>query len=153
LLLVALGVLIVGPRFGEWLAAQFLLSKVFLLMWPFLHWGIAISFAIIAVEAVYFFAPNVKQRFAASLPGAVFSVTFWIGMSYLLGIYFRHFAHYNRTYGTLGGFIAMMTWLYWTSFVLLVGAELNAELAKESKQGEILQREKASAAARFDRAA
>ena len=36
---------------------------------------------------------------------------------------------------TLGGFIAFMTWLYWTSFVLLVGAELNAELAKESKKG------------------
>jgi uncharacterized BrkB/YihY/UPF0761 family membrane protein len=51
--------------------------------------------------------------------------------------YFRHFAHYNRTYGTLGGFIAMMAWLYWTSFVLPVGAELNAELAKESDEGEI----------------
>jgi membrane protein len=56
----------------------------------------------------------------------------WIGLSYLLGIYFRHFANYNRTYGTLGGFVALLTWLCWTSFVLLVGAELNAALAKES---------------------
>jgi len=122
------------------------------LLWPFLHWTIAISFAVLAVESLYFLAPNVKQRFAASLPGAVFSVTVWIALSYLLGIYFRHFAHFNRTYGTLGGFIAMMTWLYWTSFVLLVGAELNAELAKQSKKGQIQER-RAPGVEAVDRAA
>jgi membrane protein len=153
LLVMALAMLLVGPRFGEWLATRLDLSRAFVLLWPFLHWGIAISFAVIAVEAIYFLAPNIKQRFGASLPGAVFSVTFWITLSYLLGIYFRHFAHYNRTYGTLGGFIALMTWLYWTSFVLLVGAELNAELAKESKKGEIKQKEQPEIESKFDRAA
>jgi membrane protein len=152
LLLTALAVLIVGPRFGEWLAARLDLSRMFVLLWPFLHWTIAISFAVLAVESLYFLAPNVKQRFAASLPGAVFSVTVWIALSYLLGIYFRHFAHFNRTYGTLGGFIAMMTWLYWTSFVLLVGAELNAELAKQSKKGQIQER-RASGIETVERAA
>jgi membrane protein len=141
LLLVALAVLIVGPRFGEWLAAHLEVSRLFVMLWPILHWSIAISFAVIAVEAIYFLAPNVKQRFVASLPGAIFAVTFWIALSYLLGVYFRHFAHFSRTYGTLGGFFALMTWLYWTSFVLLVGAELNAELAKESIMGEIQQKE------------
>jgi membrane protein len=140
LLLVALAVLIVGPRFGEWLAAHLEASRLFVLLWPILHWSIAISFAVVAVEAIYFLAPNVKQRFMASLPGAIFAVTFWIALSYLLGIYFRHFAHFSRTYGTLGGFFALMTWLYWTSFVLLVGAELNAELAKEGKMGGIQQK-------------
>jgi membrane protein len=153
LLVMALAVLLVGPRFGEWLATRLDLSRAFVLLWPFLHWGIAIGFAVIAVEAIYFLAPNIKQRFGASLPGSVFSVTFWIALSYLLGIYFRHFAHYNRTYGTLGGFIALMTWLYWTSFVLLVGAELNAELAKESKKGEIQQKEQPEVESELDRAA
>jgi membrane protein len=141
LLLVALAVLIVGPRFGEWLAAHLEVSRLFVMLWPILHWSIAISFAVIAVEAIYFLAPNVKQRFRTTLPGAIFAVTFWIALSYLLGVYFRHFANFSRTYGTLGGFFALMTWLYWTSFVLLVGAELNAELAKESKMGEIQQEE------------
>jgi membrane protein len=53
----------------------------------------------------------------------------------LLGLRFRHFACFNRTYGTRGGLVAFMVWLYWPSFVLLVGAELNAELAKESRKG------------------
>jgi membrane protein len=135
LLLAALGVMVVGPRFGEWLAGRLGLSAVFVTVWPFLRWTIAICFTVLAVEVLYYLAPNVKQRFGATLPGAVLSVVVWNLLSFLLGYYFRHWANFNRTYGTLGGFIAFMTWLYWTSFVLLVGAELNAELAKESKKG------------------
>jgi membrane protein len=135
LLLASLGVMVVGPRFGEWLARRVELSAVFVAAWPVLRWILAICFTILAVEVLYYLAPNVKQRFGATLPGAVLSVLVWNGFSFLLGYYFRHWANLNRTYGTLGGFIAFMTWLYWTSFVLLVGAELNAELAKESKQG------------------
>ena len=137
LLLVALATMIVGPRFGDWLAARFDVSAVFAMVWPVLRWAVAITFTVIAVEVVYFLAPNVKQRFGATLPGAIFSVAVWNALSFLLGIYFSHFADLNRTYGTLAGLIALMTWLYWTSFALLVGAELNAELAKQSMKGGI----------------
>ena len=137
LLLLALSVMIVGPRFGEWLAARVHLSHLFVLLWPYIHWTIAIGFTVLAVEALYFLAPNVKQRFLATLPGAVLAVGCWLGLSYLLGMYFRHFAHFNKTYGTLGAAIALMTWLYWTGFAMLLGAELNAELAKISKEGRI----------------
>jgi uncharacterized BrkB/YihY/UPF0761 family membrane protein len=78
-----------------------------------------------------------QQRFLATLPGAVLAVGCWIGLSYLLGIYFRHFANFNKTYGTLGAAIALMVWLYWTGFAMLVGAELNAELAKISSAGRV----------------
>lgn len=137
LLLVALAIMIVGPRFGEWIAARLGLSSLFATLWPFLRWSIAIGFTVIAVEIVYVFAPNVKQRFWATLPGAIFAVAVWNTLSSLLGIYFQHFANFNRTYGTLAGLIALMTWLYWTSFAFLVGAELNSELAKKSKEGSI----------------
>src|SRR6266571_235980 len=137
LLLVALSVMIVGPRFGEWLAARVHLSGLFVLLWPYIHWTIAVGFAILAVEALYFLAPNVKQRFFATLPGAVLAVGCWIGLSYLLGIYFRHFANFNKTYGTLGAAVVLMVWLYWTGFAMLVGAELNAELAKISSEGRL----------------
>jgi membrane protein len=137
LMLVALSVMMVGPRFGEWLAGQVHLSHLFVLLWPYVHWSLAIAFTILAVEAMYFLAPNVKQRLRATLPGAILAVGCWIALSYVLGLYFRHFAHFNKTYGTLGAPIALMTWLYWTGFALLVGAELNCELAKISKQGQI----------------
>ena len=153
LLLSALAVMMVGPRFGQWLASRIHLSELFVLLWPAMHWIIAIGFTVLAVETVYFLGPNVKQRFLATLPGAILSVTCWIALSYLLGVYFRHFANYNRTYGTLGGFIALMTWFYWTSFALLVGAELNAELAKESSKGQLPPRELPTGPTPLDQAA
>ena len=60
------------------------------------------------------------------------AVTCWICLSYVLGQYFRHFAKFNKTYGTMGAAIGLMIWLYWTAFAVLVGAALNAELAKLS---------------------
>ena len=141
LLLLALSVMIVGPRFGEWLAAKVHLSQLFVWAWPYIHWTLAVAFTILAVEALYYLAPNVKQRFLATLPGAVMAVGAWVGLSYILGIYFRSFANFNKTYGTLGAAVALMVWLYWTGFAMLVGAELNAELAKVSAEGKVPQKE------------
>ena len=137
LLLSALGVMILGPRFGEWLSYRAHLSQLWVWIWPYIHWTLAVGFAVLAVEALYFLAPNVKQRFWATLPGAVLAVGCWIGLSYLLGVYFRSFANFNKTYGTLGAAVALMVWLYWTGFAMLIGAELNAELAKRTHAGPI----------------
>ena len=100
-MLVALSVMMVGPRFGEWLASRVQLSNLFVLLWPYIHWSIAIGFTILAVEALYFLAPNVKQPFLATLPGAILAMGCWIALSYLLGVYFTYFANFNKTYGTL----------------------------------------------------
>lgn len=151
--LVALSVMIVGPRFGEWLAGRVHLSYLFVLLWPYIHWSVAIVFTILAVEALYFLAPNVKQRFLATLPGAILAVGCWLALSYLLGLYFRHFANLNKTYGTLGAGIALMTWLYWTGFAMLVGAELNCELAKISTEGKIEEKHEPPPITRIDFAA
>jgi membrane protein len=153
LVLVALSVMIVGPKFGEWLANEVHLANVFVLLWPYIHWSVAIGFTLLAVEALYFMAPNVKQRFLATLPGAILAVGCWIAFSYLLGLYFRHLAHFNKTYGTLGAAVALMVWLYWTAFAMLVGAELNAELAKISSEGRIEGRHEPPAITSIDLAA
>jgi len=153
LLLVALSVMVVGPRFGSWLAGKVHLSELFVLLWPYIHWTIAVGFTILAIEALYFLAPNLKQRFRATLPGAVVAVGCWIGLSYLLGIYFRHFGSFNKTYGTLGGAVALMVWLYWTGFAMLVGAELNQELAKISKEGKLQEKHEPPSITKIDLAA
>lgn len=153
LLLSAVTIMILGPRFGIWLATRVPLSRHLAHIWPIFHWVAAVTVALLAVEVMYYLAPNVKQRFLATLPGAVLSVLCWITFSYLLGFYFRHFANFSRTYGTLAGFIAFMTWFYWNSFALLLGAELNAELAKESKKGSLPGKEESSVLEQFQGAA
>jgi membrane protein len=134
-LICAIATMVLGPKAGNWIATRWSFTGAFASAWPLIHWIIAVVFTVLAVETIYCLAPNVKQRFLSTLPGAVFSVACWIGLSYLLGIYFRYFGNYNRTYGTLGGVMALMTWLYWGYFILLAGGELNAELAKENNSG------------------
>jgi membrane protein len=152
-LLLALAIMIVGPQFGEWLAGKAHVSWLFAVVWPYLYWALAVAFTVLAVEALYFLAPNVRQRFLATLPGALLAVGCWIGLSYLLGIYFRRFANLNKTYGTLGAAIAVMVWLHWTEFAMLVGAELNAEIAKVTARGQIPQKPEPPPIAKLDLAA
>jgi membrane protein len=135
LLLMALGVMVVGPRFGEWLAGALHLSFLWARVWPVMRWTLSGVFIVVAVESLYFLAPNVKQRFAHTLLGAVFAVAAWLALSFALGIYFQSFANLNRTYGALGGVIALMTWLYWSSFVILLGAEINGAVLQASGDG------------------
>jgi membrane protein len=137
LLIMGVVSMFLGPQFGAWLAAKLGLSWVFAKTWPTLRWSISIAFIVLAVELMFYWAPNVKQRFWATLPGAAVGVGFWIATSYGLGLYFQHFAHFNKTYGTLGAAVALMVWLYWSWFMVLVGAEINSELLKASSDGRL----------------
>ena len=153
LMLIALSVVIVGPRFGEWLSGRLHLSWLYAMLWPYIHWIVAVGFTVLAVELLYYLAPNVKQRFLSTLPGAILAVGCWIGLSYALGVYFGNFANFNKTYGTLGAAVALMIWLYWTGFFMLLGAELNCQLAKESRAGKIPEKEAPDSMTRLDLAA
>jgi membrane protein len=137
-LMAGVGLMFVGPQFGAWLATKTsLVGLGFAYMWPTLRWVLSITFIVLAIEIMFFWAPNVKQRFWASLPGAVIGTATWIGSSFLLGIYFREYAHFNKTYGTLAGAIALMAWLYYSWFMILIGAEINSELLKLDDQGRL----------------
>ncbi len=59
----------------------------------------------------------------------------WIVLSGLLGLYLRSFTRLNKTYGTLAAGIALMLWLYWTAFSILIGAEFNANLLQIRAEG------------------
>ena len=130
LLVIALCLLIAGPSLSAKLTDVLGMAK----LWPYLRWAVAIGCTILAVELLYFVAPNVKQRFLSTLPGAMIAVGGWIGLSYLLGIYFQEFSAYSKGYGSLGVALAFSIWLYWTGFVVLIGAQFNAELLQEARR-------------------
>jgi membrane protein len=134
LFVIALGVLIVGPQFGGWLAAKLHLAPVFAFVWNYVRWGVAISFTVLGVELLYFLAPNVRNRFWSTLPGATLAVGLWIAASWALGVYIQHFASFNKTYGTLGAAVVLLTWFYWSNIVILAGAEFNSELLKARRK-------------------
>ena len=125
LLVVAVGLMVEGTNLGTWFTGQFDLSPAVLAAWRTLRWGIAAAFAVLALELLYHFGPNVKQRFRDSLTGAMVAVAAWIGVSYLLGIYFRHFESLDKTYGPLGAAIGLYVWFYLSGFAVLLGGEIN----------------------------
>jgi membrane protein len=136
LLVAALGLLLVGPTAARWIGNA-IGSDELVEIWPYIKWTLSIAFTVLGVELLFFWAPNVKQHFLATLPGAVIGVGFFIGSSYALGMYFQHFANYNKTYGVLGAAMALMVWLYYSWFMILIGAEINSELVKVSGRGRL----------------
>jgi membrane protein len=128
LLVIALGLLLVGPRLSARLTETFGMGA----LWPYVRWAVAIACTVLAVELLYFVAPNVKQRFVSTFPGALIAVGGWIGLSCMLGIYFRDFSAYSTGYGSLGVALTFSIWLYGTGIVVLIGAQFNAELLQET---------------------
>jgi membrane protein len=64
-------------------------------------------------------------------------VTSWALLTAGLGLYFAKLANFNKTYGTLGAAIALLIWLNWTSFAVLMGGELNSEIIQERGDGKL----------------
>ncbi|PYY11572.1 MAG: hypothetical protein DMG69_03525 [Acidobacteria bacterium] len=128
LLVVALVLLLVGPSLSAWLTETFGMG----ILWPYVRWAVAVGCTIVAVELLYFVVPNVKHSFVSTLPGALIAVGGWIGLSYLLGIYFQDLSAFSKGYGSLGVALAFSIWLYWTGFAILIGAQFNSELLREA---------------------
>jgi membrane protein len=123
-------VMVLGGRFGWWLAGAMRLDLIVGLLWPYVRWTAALLFTVLSAEVLYFIAPNVKQRFRAQIGGAVLAVIIWLAGSYGLQLYLQNFAHMNWVYGTLRAVIALMLWLYMSAMAILLGAELNAQLLR-----------------------
>ena len=77
---------------------------------------------------IYHLAPAVDQPWHWVTPGSVFALVGWLLASHGLRIYVASFANYNATYGSIGGVILLLLWLYVTGVILLAGAGVNAEI-------------------------
>lgn len=128
LAVLALALMVVGPGFGRWLAAKAGLGGIFVALWPYVRWALSIGCAVLSIELIYMWAPSVRRAFRTTLPGAVIALFTWLVLSSGLGLYLRNFGKLNKTYGTLAAAVALMLWLYWTAFAILVGAQFNAEV-------------------------
>lgn len=80
----------------------------------------------IVFTLLYTMAPNVKIKLKSVIPGALFATIVWILGTLAFGFYVSNFGNYSKTYGSVGGVIVLMLWLYITGFVLILGAEVNA---------------------------
>lgn len=100
-----------------------------------LRWPILASVFIVALQCVYRFAPNRKNaRWRWVSPGAILAAVLWIGASVAFTLYVQNFGNYNETYGTIGSVIILILWFYISAFVVLLGAEVNAEMEHQTQR-------------------
>ena len=133
LITVSLLTLLVGPHFGHFLRVFFPVPESFDRIWPMLRWIITIATFVAGLEWMYYLGPHARHSFWSTLPGATVAVGVWFLGSFGLSFYLDHLSNYNKTYGSLGAVIGLMLWLYISSLAIIIGAELNAELAKRRK--------------------
>lgn len=126
-----------GPQFLQVFADKIGLGPAFLFTWKYVRWVAAGALVVVSIGLIYFLAPNVKQRFDQALPGAITALVGWVVLSFGLGLYFAKFAHFNATYGALGAAIALLVWMYWTAFAILLGGELNSAIIQERGDGKL----------------
>lgn len=132
LVMLGLVLIIAGPHFGHFLTELFPIPKQFGEVWPLLRLVTVFVIFVVSVELQYYLAPNHKQRFMSTLPGALMAVSGIFLGSAGMGYYFAHLSNYNKMYGSLGAVIILMVWFYVMALFFIAGAELNAELLKRN---------------------
>jgi membrane protein len=122
--------LIAGANFGRMIEVVFPVPQGFAHFWPDARIALTFLMFIVAILIMYVYGPNTRIAFRAALPGAVLAVSVWFLGSLGFSFYLRHFADYNVTYGSMGAVIVLMLWFYIIALAMLLGAEVNAQLAR-----------------------
>lgn len=132
---VAFGLIMVGPTLADRVASSIGLGPAFALAWKVLQWPVVFALIAGGIGLVYYFAPDADQDWEWITPGAVLATILWLVASLAFKFYVSNFANYNESYGSLGGVIVLMLWFYISALAVLVGAEMNAEIEHASPHG------------------
>ena len=122
--------LVFGEKLGSFLFNIIGLNQYFMYIWNLCRYIVGIITVTIILMNLYKFTPNKKLYFKDVLPGAIVSTLCWLIASFCYSFYSNNFARYDIIYGSLGGIIALMTWVYLSSWTILIGCEINARLYK-----------------------
>ncbi|GAA4585231.1 membrane protein [Actinoplanes octamycinicus] len=114
---------VVGEKIG--------LGGVAVTTWNIAKWPVLVILVSLMFAILYWASPNAKTGgFRWVSPGGIFAVLLWVAASAGFAVYLANFANYNKTYGTLGGVIAFLVWLWISNMAIMLGAELDAELER-----------------------
>jgi len=124
--------IVVGPQLADFLATHFAFGAVFVWTWKILQWPLAFALVAFAIGLIYYFAPDAEQMWVWITPGSLVATTLWLIGSLAFRFYAVNFGNYEATYGALGGMILLLLWFYLSGLVIVIGAEMNAEIEHAS---------------------
>ena len=120
--------LVFGELLGDNLFRILGIRYPFKTVWNILRFVIPVITMLIVFICLYYIIPNKRLKFKEVIPGSFFCTFGWAVTSLLFSFYVNNFNNYARTYGSIGGIIALLIWMYWCSIIMLLGAEINAIL-------------------------
>lgn len=132
IILIALLFPVFGKQISDLIFSYIGIEKSFESVWTIIRWLIPPVLIFIVLMAMYWIVPNTDQRlpFYSVIPGAIFTTMGWIILTYGFSFYVSHFGSFRSTYGSIGGVIVLMLWLYFTGMLIIFGGLLNASFQK-----------------------
>jgi membrane protein len=127
LALLALGLVLTGPLVDA-VAEPLGIGDTAVTVWSVAKWPVMAAVFILMVNVLYYASPNVRVRgFRWVTPGSLVAIAGWALASALFAFYVANFGSYDKTYGTLGGLVALLIWFWISNLAILFGHQLNAE--------------------------
>jgi membrane protein len=108
--------------------------SVLLTLWRLLTWPLALGIVATACAFIYRFGPSRWTHGTPIMPGAILAAVSWAMLSGLFRLYVENFGNYNKVYGAVGAVIVLLLWLQMSSFVLLLGDQLNVTVGDTMQQ-------------------
>jgi membrane protein len=141
IILIALVLPIFGQQLGNIVFGYLGVNGSLESMWGFIRWITPPTLIFIVLTAMYWIVPNTDPRLSivSVFPGALLATGGWLALTYGFSFYINNFGNYSATYGSIGGVIILMLWLYFTGMILIFGGLLNATFQRrqlEKKRNE-----------------
>ena len=124
----AFALFLLGGRLGEWSAQRLHLLTIYHVVWSWLRWPSTAGLVMLVLALCYWQLPAVRHRYQFLSPGALLASVLWLLTTWVFTQYVEHFGRYNVTYGSIGGVIVLLLWLYLTGLIFILGGEVNAVL-------------------------
>lgn len=134
LVIVALVLPVFGRAIGDFLENTIDLDAAFLGIFNYIRLILPSLLIVLVLILLYWIMPNKQINLKSAIPGAIFSAIGWGVISYGFSFYISHFSNYSKTYGSIGGIIILMLWLYIIGIVLVIGGILNATIQRRKEQ-------------------
>lgn len=128
IIMLTLAMLVFGEVIGKYILVIVPFKEVITYIWDISRYLIVVFMMIWIFACIYRYTPAKKIPWREVYPGAIVSTLGWITVSLGFSYYINNIANYSRLYGSVGAVFVLMTWLYITSIILILGAEINSVL-------------------------
>ncbi|MBS7344435.1 MAG: YihY/virulence factor BrkB family protein [Caryophanon sp.] len=132
MLLIALVLPVFGQQIGDVITSMLNLGDGFNSIWNVVRFVLPVVLIFVVMNLMYWIVPNTNPRIRVTsvVIGALFATVGWFALTYGFSIYVSNFGNYTATYGSIGGVIVLMLWLYFTGMILIIGGIINATMQK-----------------------